>query len=248
MAWSPSSTERFLSCPMRWWLDRQGAVGRARDESAMEQGTEFHARMVEYWAGARYTEATDVVGRAIERVVNQEGAALEEQGVVGTEVNLDGDDVEAARHGRYPGTCDLITDNGVGLTVTDYKTKAKMDAKYADGELRQTQRSWQLRQYAYFVQLKYQRPVTHVRKLLVAFTPALKVWLVSYPVTQQELSDWHKQAKQAWFLMDDIESVDGYTDVWQNAGECERYGWNWRCSFYENCWDGLPVEYAKDSQ
>ena len=239
--WSPSSTETFLSCPRKWWLNRQGVVGRAQDESAREQGSAFHAAMAAYWNETTFVNESGLVTKAVERALQQERDALRERGVVGVEVNLKGDDAEAARHSRYPGICDLITDNGGGLTVTDYKTKNKMDAKYADGELRQTQRSWQLKQYAYFVQQKYGRPVTHVRKLLVAFAPALKVWLVSYAVTQQELSGWYSQARTVWEQMDRIEFYDDGRKVWQNAGECERYGWMWRCPYYETCWDGAPM-------
>lgn len=235
--WSPSSTETWLACPLKWWLARQGVEGRATDTSAQEQGTQFHEVIAGYWATGQHVDiANPAVNRAVFRVIAQEGEALREQGIVGIEVNLDGNDEEAARHGRYPGTCDLITDNGVGLTVTDYKTKMKMDAKYADGEIRQTQRSWQLKQYAYFAQLKYGRPVTQVRKLLVAFTPALKVWLATYVVTQQELSMWHHQAENVWREMDQM--IDGLSPTWQNTETCERYGWQWRCQYYSKCWEG----------
>ena len=243
MAWSPSSVRDFQHCPRYWWLKRQGVEERARDETAMELGTEFHARMARHWSGSPslwempLSETDSLVHRAIEQTLAQEGDALREQGIVGVEVNLDGDDAEAARHGRYPGTCDLITNNGEGLTVTDYKTKYKMEAKYADGELRQTQRSWQLYQYAWFVQQKYGRPVTSIRKLLVAFTPAVKVWLVAYPMTYQQLSEWYSQAVWVWAAMDQCK-VDPQSQVMQNEQNCERYGWNYRCGMYHICWEG----------
>ena len=238
MPWSPSSVRDFQTCPRYWWLKRQGVEERVRDETAMDLGTQFHALMAEYWQAHNQgghdvddTRFDPLVKRTVERVLSQEMEALREQGVVGVEVNLGVDDEEAARHGRYPGTCDLITDNGNGLTVTDYKTKYKMEAKYADGELRQTQRSWQLYQYAWFAQERYQRPVTSIRKLLVAFTPAVKVWLVAYPITPQQLNDWYIQAVTVWQRMDE-------RDNWQNENNCERYGWNYRCGMYEKCWEG----------
>ena len=242
--WSPSSVEKFMLCPMRWWLDRQGAVGRVQDTQAMEQGSAYHAAMAAYWnvhktPGNWYGDA--LIERAVGLTHTQEGDNLREQGVVGVEVNLDGNDAEAARHGRYPGTCDLITTNATGLTVTDYKTKGKLEAAYVDRELRQTDRSWQLKQYAYFIQLKYGQPVTSKRKLLVSLVP-LKVWLVSYAVTQQELSTWYEQAQTIWHLMDEVEC--GNLAAWQVESACERFGWQWRCPFYSNCWDGEPVEYS----
>ena len=236
MPWSPSSVRDFQTCPRYWWLKRQGVEERARDETAMELGTAFHVVMAAWWR-KEASSASPLVQRAVDMVIAQEGEALEERGVAGVEVNLDGDDEEAARHGRYPGTCDLITDNGSGLTVTDYKTKYKMEAKYADGELRQTQRSWQLYQYAWFVQQKYGRPVTSIRKLLVAFTPALKVWLVAYPLTKQQVDEWYGQACEVWKIMDYLE-ITHRDYVWQNEQNCERYGWNYRCGMYEKCWEG----------
>lgn len=250
MAWSPSSTEKFLSCPMRWWLDRQGAIGRVRDESAMEQGTEFHNAMAALWEeDGNFYWPNRVIEQAVERVIEQELVTLREQGVVCVECVLGGTEDERLCHGRYPGTCDLVTENehvsenGTrGLTVTDYKTKMTLQPAYVDAELRQTQRSWQFKQYAWFVQEKYQRPVTHVRKLLVAFKPSLKVWLVSYPVTQEELNTWWLQANQVWAAMDLLETQEKQW-IWQNSDACERYGWQHRCDHYEQCWDGAPIEY-----
>ena len=245
MVWSPSSTERFMQCPMRWWLDRQGAIGRTRDESAMEQGSDYHAAMARYWTEGDWPE-DPTIARAMERTISQEGNALREQGITCVECVLGGTDEERQRHGRYPGTADLVTDNGVGLTVTDYKTKNTLQPAYVDAELRQTQRSWQFKQYAWFVQQRFERPVTHVRKLLVAFKPSLRVWLATYPITQHALSQWHIQAQAVWRLMDRMEKpLTPFEKPWQNADACERYGWQHRCDHYETCWDGQPIEYKE---
>ena len=225
---------------MAWYLARQGAVGRVMDTTAMDQGTAFHAAMHDCLLRYGYLPET-TIGKAVALSMEED---IREDGYIASEVVLGGSPEEAARHGRYPGTCDLVTENATGLTVTDYKTKAKMDSRFADRELRQTQRSWQLRQYAWFVQEKYQRPVTQIRKLLVAFTPVLKVWLATYPVTKPALVQWHQQANQVWELMDDVEDM-GPTRVWQNPETCERYGFDWRCQFYEICWDGAPMTYKE---
>ena len=234
---------------MKWWLDRQGAIGRVRDETAMEQGTAYHAAMARYWTddGPTLWFSDQLIARAVERTIVQEGDALREQGIVCVECVLGGTTEEIAKHGRYPGTADLVTDNGVGLTVTDYKTKATLQPAYVDAELRQTQRSWQFKQYAWFVQQKYGREVTQVRKLLVAFKPTLRVWLATYPVTQQELSKWYRQALRVWEQMDQMENehLDDCGGAWQNADACERYGWQYRCDFYGICWEGAPLAYKE---
>lgn len=245
MAWSPSSTEEFLQCPMRWYLKRQGAVGRAMDTSAMDQGTDFHAAMAMTWQFGAPGGWPSPIEKAIALTFAQEGEALRERMIIALEQSLGGPEEERLRHGRYNGTCDLVTENATGLTVTDYKTKAKMDARFADGELRQTQRSWQLRQYAWFVQEKYSRPVTKIRKLLVAFTPVLKVWLVDYPVTQESLVQWYRQAEDVWYMMDMMAENDPELDYvpWQNPDACERYGWQYRCQFYGKCWEGEELAF-----
>lgn len=212
----------------------------------MEQGTQFHALMAKFWNDRDDDFGADPIGRAVERVMYQEGPALLEQGVVCVECVLGGPDDERLRHGRYPGTCDLVTDNGNGLTVTDYKTKAKLDQTYVHGELLQTRRSWQFKQYAWFVQERFQRPVTHVRKLLVAFKPTLRVWLEPSAVTQEELSSWKVQADYVWGLMDEMEY--GNIPPWRNADACTRYGWEYRCDHYESCWLGQPIEYKESAQ
>lgn len=248
MPWSPSSVNDFMACPRLWWLKRQRVVERARDETAMGMGTLFHQHMAAFWGDNRegVPPADPLIDRAVARVVTQEGVALREQGVVGIEVNLDGDDAEAARHGKYPGTADLITDNGAGLTVTDYKTKMKLDDQYVDAELRQTARAWQFLQYAWFAQVKFERQVTQVRKLLVRFAP-LKVWLTTVEVTQEQLARWHVQAQNVWRRMDVVEQM-GQDEVEQHEASCERFGWAWRCGMYGYCWDGQELTYKESDE
>ena len=263
--WSPSSTEAFLACPMRWALRRRGAVGQASSWSpGLTAGSMFHEAMaaamnlqdgevVRYepsphyiteWpedAEVSYGEAFDRVAKAVQMALTKEGNALRrDQRVLATELNLGGPVDEAARHGRYWGTLDLLTEDEHGLAVTDYKTHWKMDSKYADADLRATARSWQFRQYAYRAQEIYGRPVTCVRKLLVAFNPTVRVWpLYTHAITQEELRVWRDQAESAWRVMDDID-CEG-VDAWRNENACEKYGWAWRCEYYNHCWDGEPL-------
>jgi len=237
-----------MACPYEWLMRRQGAQGRVMDESAMEAGTQFHALMASWWTQG-YADLSEApsLERVFDRVIDQEGPALQERGVVGVEVNLDGDDEEAKRHGRYPGTADLITDNGAGLTVTDYKTKRTLPDVYVDRELRQTARSWQLYQYAHFAQIKYGRPVTKIRKLLVRFAPTVKVWLHAVDLTQPMLDHWYADAREVWVQMDRMAgwSPKQAMRAWRNPSACERFGWEWRCSLFEHCWDGMPLTFEE---
>lgn len=250
--WSPSSTRDFMSCPRLWLNKRQGLEERARVwNPALLAGTVFHAGMKHDIEGTEWDcmellkagwppeeegleKACNAVLRGIE-LARQE--ALWHDGmIVALEDCLGGDPEEAARHGRYPGTADLVTEDKQGLMVTDYKTHWSRDARYADADLRETQRSWQLKQYAWFAQEKYQKPVTRVRKLLVYFTPVLRVWLVEYPVW--DLAPWHAQAQEVWYQMDCLAGYGPHKPpvAWQHEESCERYGWVHRCSFYDSCW------------
>jgi hypothetical protein len=253
---------------MRWWLQRHGARAQSSNWSpGLTAGTLFHEAMAsaltlndgeavtyqpapEHLAAwpASVTSVTfdDVCARvykAVRETLTTQSAALRrDQRVLATELNLGGPADEAARHGKYWGTLDLLTEDAEGLCVTDYKTHWKMDSKYADAELRATARSWQFRQYAYRAQEIYKRPVTRVRKLLVAFTPTVRVWpLYTHAITQAELSIWHARAQAAWKVMDHMDA--SLMPAWQNEKACEKFGWAWRCEYYTNCWDGEPLNW-----
>lgn len=260
--WSPSSTRDFMACPQLWLNKRHGAPERARVfHPGLLAGTAFHRGMEAYLSGGNPQEAVEV---SVARDWPQEGTEgfprdkvlstvlmglhrgyealdLKPTGVLGLEVRLSGPEEEALRHGRYAGTSDLVEELEDGsLGVWDYKTHWSRDARYSDPDLRETQRSWQLRQYAYFAQGYYEKPVSMVSKLLVYFAPVLKVWTVSYRVTQEQLTAWYAQAQEVWYQMDGMAGYGPHKppQPWQNEGSCERYGWQWRCSYYDTCWEG----------
>lgn len=247
-----------MSCPRLWLNKRQGLEERARVfHPGLLAGTAFHKGMEAYLTGSSPQEAVEASvardwpqegydpydpGKVVSTVLLALHRAYEElapgdEGILGAEVALGGPAEEAARHGRYPGTMDLCLEGKDGcLGVWDYKTHWSRDARYADADLRETQRSWQLKQYAYFAQEHYGKPVSTVGKLLVYLSPALKVWKVSYPVG--DLASWHAQAQEVWYQMDGLAGYGPHKPpvAWQHEESCERYGWVHRCSFYDDCW------------
>jgi len=271
MAWSPSSVRDFQLCPRLWWLKRQRVSARVSTvwSPGIIAGVAFHKGMEAFVCGEGDDEGVaEAVQKALELGDYPIGTDYEErekiqyavtravplahleigvksmggvEHVLGCEVHLGGSLEEAARHGRYAGTADLITEDDDGLIVTDYKTHWKRDAKYADEELRETQRSWQLKQYAWFAQEKYQKTVKRVRKVLVYFTPALKVWSYTHTLQPMELANWYEQARSLWMSMDAYTERDTYR-IPYNGDACERYGWQWRCGFYSVCWDGDTIQ------
>lgn len=252
--WCPSAVNDFMACPRKFVLRRQGTPERTQSawSPGLIAGTVYHAGMKHDIDGTEWdvldlvnadwpTGSPDIhperVASAIVRgILDTREVLTFHSGIVSLEDILGGPEEEAKIHGRYAGTADLITEDEQGLIVTDYKTHWKREARYADAELRETQRSWQLKQYAWFAHEKYARPVTRVRKILVYFTPVLKVWSVEYPVTPEALSAWYSQALNVWEEMDRYEGYPVGSP--QNDDSCERYGWDYRCSYYNHCWEG----------
>lgn len=265
MAWSPSSVRDFQLCPRLWWLKRQRVQERSSSVWSPGNlcGVAFHKGMEALICGGNgdvesavysvlddWPVGVEGMGDAGKRIVRGAIAAklempfvTETEHVLGCEVMFGDNAEEAARHGRYPGTADLITEDADGIIVTDYKTHYKREAKYSDEELRETQRSWQLKQYAWFAQEKYQKQVTRVRKILVYFTPVLKVWSYTHTLKNDELANWYAQATELWMTMDAMNALE-MSASWQNGDACERFSWQWRCSMYSYCWDGEEIHVA----
>jgi len=252
-----------MACPVLWLNKRQGVPERPRVfHPALLAGTAFHAGMEAYLSGGTPQQALeaavardwpegDTEGLSQEKVcatvllglhsAYEHLGDLAPEGILGCEVRLSGPEEEAERHGRYAGTADLVYEAQGQLVVTDYKTHWNRDLRYIDADLRNTQRSWQLRQYAWYAQEYYGKEVKEISKLLVYFTPRLKSWRVSYPVTQEGLRAWYAQAQEVWYQMDTLAGLGPHLAPvpWQNEAMCERYGWQHRCSYYDTCWEGV---------
>jgi hypothetical protein len=249
-----------MACPVLWLNKRQGVPERPRVfHPALLAGTAFHAGMEAYLSGGTPQQALeaavardwpegDTEGLSQEKVCAMVLGALDtayvelspgDSGMLACEVVLGGPPEEAERHGRYAGTSDLITENETGLTVTDFKTKIKIEPQYVDRELRETARSWQLKQYGWFAEKMYEKPVTKLRKLLVSLSQP-KVWLYTHDVLTGELEEWHLQAQEVWWQMDCMAGFSPNVEAhpWRHEDACERYGWAFRCGYYGICWEG----------
>lgn len=252
--WSPSHTERWLLCPVKEQLTRDGVIGRLEKWSpGAIVGTALHKGLAILMQDEEQEPKAIV---AVQESVNAEwppdGTAgwdvnkviaetitclrriyrermpelLQDNGcVVGVECALgEGDTAD----GRYPGTPDLITEHGPEdgryLCVTDWKSHWVLDDRYIERELVSTEESWQLFQYAWFAQQYYALPVRHVRKCVIRVINP-KSWLYTVKVTPERLTRWHAQATVVWEQM-------SHSTPWQNWGSCRRYG---RCEFWEHC-------------
>ena len=268
--WSPSHVNKWLECPLKWQMQREGVEGvRERWSPGMIVGTALHAGLARYFGPAPNGDpaaiASDTltdcwpdetgewelaqVGSkmlgALNRAMEKREELLGEEGqVVGVEVKLgEGDRVT----GMYPGTADLITshatqfgDEGRYLVVTDWKSHWSLDEYYLEKELSETERNWQLHQYAWFAQKMYGLPVKYIRKVTIRCLPSPKTWVYTHEITQERLAKWHGYALDVWFKMscdarlaypegsdDDREGL--CAPNWQS---CRKFG---RCEYYHVC-------------
>ena len=252
--WSPSHVNKFLECPVKWSLGRQGVPEvREKWSPGLIIGTALHAALAEHFRGplshTRDEGLEDIVRAGIvtnwppeeygfepEVVVSRAVATLHRVLDKTPEVLADGGRVVAVEEalgpgerelGTYPGTADLITehDGGRYLGVTDWKTHWSLDDPWVEKELSETERNFQLHQYAWFARQKYGKPVAWVRKVVARCLPGPKAWLHTVPVTTQKLDKWHKGAEVVWAQM-----TAGV--VYPNWQSCRKYG---KCGYYFDC-------------
>lgn len=249
MVWSPTHVERYLVCPQKWWFQLQEGEQPSTFQQAV--GTGIHAGLAAHWGGLDPSSAADAalekawhegivedrdmvrgwMLKGLSRAVQKAPELVQDQGVVvATEQALG-----PGERPNYPGTLDLLTEHGPEgdqyLVVTDYKTHWNLDDRYVQGNLVETERSWQFHQYAWFAQEWYQKPVRFVRKLMVRCQPTPRAWVFAAMVKPGRLEAWRKTAQRVWQDMDRDASVYGGHPL-PNWGSCERYG---RCKFYERC-------------
>lgn len=247
MVWSPTHVERYLLCPQKWWFQLQEGEQPSTFQQAV--GTAIHAGIQAHWLGGDPQVVAEQslgdtwhvgiaedplmvrtwMGKALQRALSKVDDLLQDQGqVVATEKALG-----PGERPNYPGTLDLLTQHGEDpyLVVTDYKTHWNLDDRFVQGNLVETERSWQLHQYAWFAQEVYKLPVRYVRKLMVRCQPQPKAWVYAALVKPGRLEAWRKTAEYVWADMDRDASVYGGHPL-ANWSSCERYG---RCQFYERC-------------
>lgn len=246
--WSPSTTLRWLTCPRKWELERQGQQGVGRRWSPGRiVGTALHAGWCAWMRGEgdypQVMESTLQEGwereqpdteltlfvvhghahRALRRVVAEQGGVLlGDHGVfVGCEVVLGPGDKEVR---RYPGTADLITEHGTPddryLVITDWKTHWDLGDTWVDKQLTRQEDWWQLTQYAYFAQELYNKPVRMVRKVTARCLPSPRSWMTAEMVSTDVLTRWHKEATVVWQAMSAGQTYQNWTSCGDYGG-CE---------------------------
>lgn len=268
--WSPSSTDRWLLCPVKWAKQQAGEPEAPRAwHPAMLVGTALHAgwaryldptqaekslpgakaaatrALVEEWPTVLGYSAGDwemgtvesLTLTCLERVALKSlPSLLDDQGEVRA-VELSLGPINPRTNRYDAGVVDLVTVHGPVdaryIVVTDYKNHWTVAPTSVTRYLSQTERSWQLHQYAYFVQQKFQLPVQYVRSVHVAVTPTPKAWIYPTPISQKRLDTWKGYADSVWAQMD--AQAAGTCTPWPNWDVCEKYGAAYRCGYYDTC-------------
>lgn len=261
--WSPSHVNKWLECPLKWSLQRQGVEGvREKWSPGLVVGTALHAGLAQAFGGSEQDAAycgeiaggtlandwpqgdtgdfdLDVVRHkmlnALAKALDKRGELLGDYGrVLGVEVKLGDGDRET---GQYPGTADLITQHGNPpgidapeyLCITDWKSHWSLDDYYVEKELSETERNWQLHQYAWFAQQVYSVPVKYLRKVVIRCVPSAKVWVYTHEVTQRRLEQWHGYALEVWDRMGNDAGCEPPWSAPPNWQSCRKYG---KCEYY----------------
>ncbi len=150
--------------------------------------------------------------------------------VIGTEVKL-------GRLDAVPGewddaTADLITERGSDFIITDHKNSLKLDARYIQRNLAESEVDWQLWDYAIRAQQKYGRLVTHTRRHLIIFSPTAKSILHETRLNQEALQAWYRGAQTEWDYIHNLKDKP-LEELPMRITSCTtKFG---RCRFYAAC-------------
>ena len=177
-----------------------------------------------------FEAAQDLMVKGLKKALGQD--LLGGGRLVAVEECLDHEHMATAEDGSssydpIPGVCaiaDMIHETIHGeLSVTDHKSKLVLDSKWINRQIRDTETSWQLFDYARRASLKYNRWVTEIRQHLVVCSPVARSVIETVAITPERLIQWTRSAEEVWGRMYDDELGAG----WDWA-----YPMNWT-----SCWD-----------
>ena len=226
--WTPNLLAgKVIHQAMAWWL-RSGAAeftqydwARAELElgwPASEDGREACWNLV---------KAGITVATAQEELLEGIRGSL-----VGVEVCLDHTDTP---HTPVPGSCaiaDMVHRPYGWLSITDHKTKLSLDAKWIPKQLRDTETSWQLFDYARRATLLYGEWVKEVRQNLIVCSPKPKAVLETVFISPERLIHWTRSAETVWARMQEDAELAWAGRDGKRAGCPDAYPMNWT-----SCWD-----------
>jgi len=134
------------------------------------------------------------------------------------------------------GRLDLVTErkDNHDLIVTDHKNKIKLDPRYREEELNQTEQDWQLKDYSWRAEQHYGRPVLWKRKHLMVMTPKVKCEMRMFPVKPEATKQWAASAEIHWRRMAQDEKYPLNAQP-MNDRFCIHPKYRTKCPAYDAC-------------
>ena len=255
MVHSPTSTERYLTCPLLWKLSKEWAP-RALDKAALSRivGSGVGVGVAHYYqsnraarhsapdAGRAWVSAEMArllgAGHTLSPEMGEDAQKLPEVVQKGIEKYIAQDpmpaewiiqDIEGVLPSGSRTDWVAVKPNGEKV-VCDLKTKRTLDDRYIQSTLDEFRESWQQRHYLWEYSEDHQERVREYAIVLVRLSP-FKIIVDPVSVDDESLEFWYQGAKGVWGLMDQ-------EYLWMAASHRTRYG---RCPMWRAC-----LEYRLD--
>jgi hypothetical protein len=231
--YSPSQTERHITCPLLRVLERRW---RPRTITPADVAAALGSGVAAAAASYRAGRTSDLVDLAC-RVAT---ARIDELTAAGCELSDQAQASVAAMPARIEKAVRLVTeadpvppewrlvaaemDLGPDMgymrpdavmrradgepVVLDYKVRTVLEARYRDRVLEEYQRSWQLWSYCWALSGVLGEPVRAYAVVLVVLEPRGFITLLPYRVRDEALQQWERFAAEVWREMDEIDRGD----------------------------------------
>ena len=223
---SPTQTEKYLTCPKLWdlskrWTPRSGWTPGMLLGSSVHVAMAAHFRnlqagknredplnlaleyLTEHYPGSD-TWTLEGLGQTVERCVKRGlvSPVISDGTVIGVEMNLGG------------AFLDLLHRTPQGsLVITDHKFLSRLDKKYLSDRLREADISHQLWDYVSRVESELGEVPAYFQTHLIVAAPTPFTEVHATPVTVERLRQWQAGAQVAWDSM-----AEGR--VWSNWRVC----------------------------
>lgn len=256
--YSPSSTDKYLTCPMSWWLGRISNV-QPIEYSFMELagivGTSFSIYMEHLFDSGAETahrrahsnlETEHKKLRASNRVCFEQAKAFESQLAKRLDRFIDTymqfnpipptwKLFDPERVFERAGGCrvDTMARTDVGkLAVVDYKTRSRINANQVESTRAEFAVSHQLLHYAWAASQEYNEDVSYTAICCIALEPRAQAHFWVYPVQPRMLAAWSAGMKNVWADMEAVERGERTPNM--SSVHSNKYG---NCRYHSLCFN-----------
>lgn len=263
--YSPTQTKTFHRCPTLRMLEREGwedpYAGKKRIAgaigSAVSAGLEQYNKARMYGklrpGVIDYAHALNVLKAdlaALDRMVLDEDQAAKAPGQVidvltyyashdpiPANWTILGAEIELPGSGRS--RPDLIVWDREGPRIVDYKCKMRLEERYREKTEAAYTKDWQMQHYCYFASQFYGRPVLNYSICLITLEPKLRIDMLPFTFTKEQLDRWIVQAEITWTRMHDTDisyalsgGMETKTYVEMSSNHFDQYG---KCPMFDAC-------------